>query len=605
MKYFVEVEGTMKKLTSLLLAIAMILTLSASATTVTELPRNETLYFAGQQWGNVNSWNPIGTNQNNGLAIAPNVFGARTVMFETLYMYNPLDGSMIGLLADGEAVWSDDQTTCTIVLKDAAKWSDGTDVTAYDVQKTFDVSVQIMNTLGTQYGPYIDNIEVVDEKTFVINLAVNEAGQPLNPLKVKDFLIAAYIAQKAWIETLEERTGGDADAMLTDVSLDVVYSGPYGRLYDDDQKVVYVRNDNYWGQDESMWGSLPVPKYLAHAMYADNPAGEAAFKAGQVDVCQQFLPNVQLLWEEDGLPISTYLEEAPYGICLSIPTAWYNMNNEALASSAALRKAIAMAVDYDAINASAMTYQSPTFTAVPRSILNPTDGEQALYDQEAVADLQWAGKDIEGAKALLDEAGIVDTDGDGWREMNGEKLSFNACCPNGWTDWMAAMEFVAAAGKEIGVEITTLFPEYSIYQTVYSNPDQNEYDIFMFSTDASSPSQPWGRLRQFMGADLVGVANNFTGNWGQYYNERAQEIIEAIPLVTDAEELKALYTEAIEIYLTEVPSFGLMYRPAVFHAVNESVWTNFPEEGDGRNIPPLDCTDGYGIAALYILELVG
>jgi peptide/nickel transport system substrate-binding protein len=27
-------------------------------------------------------------------------------------------------------------------------------------------------------------------------------------------------------------------------------------------------------------------------------------------------------------------------------------------------------------------------------------------------------------------------------------------------------------------------------------------------------------------------------------------------------------------------------------------------EGDGSNIPPLDCTDGYGIAALYNLTLV-
>lgn len=40
-------------------------------------------------------------------------------------------------------------------------------------------------------------------------------------------------------------------------------------------------------------------------------------------------------------------------------------------------------------------------------------------------------------------------------------------------------------------------------------------------------------------------------------------------------------------------------------AVNETVWTNFPSADDGRNIPPADCTDGYGIAALYELELVG
>ena len=38
--------------------------------------------------------------------------------------------------------------------------------------------------------------------------------------------------------------------------------------------------------------------------------------------------------------------------------------------------------------------------------------------------------------------------------------------------------------------------------------------------------------------------------------------------------------------------------------MNESVWTNFPDATDGRNIPPADCTDGYGIAALYELELV-
>ena len=70
------------------------------------------------------------------------------------------------------------------------------------------------------------------------------------------------------------------------------------------------------------------------------------------------------------------------------------------------------------------------------------------------------------------------------------------------------------------------------------------------------------------------------------------------------EELKGLYTELTKIYLTEVPSFSLMYRPSLFHAVNESVWTNFPAGDDGRNIPPADCTDGYGIAALYELELV-
>ncbi len=115
----------------------------------------------------------------------------------------------------------------------------------------------------------------------------------------------------------------------------------------------------------------------------------------------------------------------------------------------AVRKAIALAVDYDAIISNAMTNQSPTFDAVPRSIMNPTEAEQSMYRQEDVANLQWAGNDIDGANALLDEAGIVDTDGDGIRELDGENLSFNATCPNGWTDWMAAIEMVAAAGEKL------------------------------------------------------------------------------------------------------------------------------------------------------------
>ena len=88
----------MKKLIALLLALVMVIGLAAcggSATTetkapvateaptqaeapaeteaagnTTDLPRDETLYFAGQQWGTVNSWNVIGTNQNNAMALA-------------------------------------------------------------------------------------------------------------------------------------------------------------------------------------------------------------------------------------------------------------------------------------------------------------------------------------------------------------------------------------------------------------------------------------------------------------------------------------------------------------------------------------------------------
>ena len=568
------------------------------------LPREETLYFAGQQWGAVNSWNIVGTNQNNAMAIAGNAGGYRTTMFETLFMFNPLTGEKIGLLADSYE-WNEDLTEMTVTLKDAAHWSDGTPVTAADVVATWDVGVLTNNGTGAGNKAYVASIEATGDKTFVIKTTLTEDGKPVNPLKVEDFICGTPIAQAAWIKTLCERNDNDPTKILNDAGEDVVWSGPYTKYYTDDQKVVMIRDDNYWGQDESMWGKLPVPKYLAHVIYADNAAGELALKAGEVDVCQQFIGNIQNLWLEDDLPISTFYDEAPYGVCLTMPTAWYNMNLPVISENPALRKAIAMATDYEAIIANAMTNQSPTFADVPRSLMNPTDGEQALYDHEAVKDLQWAGNDIDGANKLLDEAGLLDSDGDGWREFNGEKITLNAVCPNGWSDWQAAMQIVAAAGDKIGISIEPEYPEWDIMQTRFTDPDQTDYAIFMWSPDAASPSMPWGRCNQFLSSQFVGLQNNWSGNWGQYVNEEADKILAEIPLTTDHDKLVELYTELVKIYLTDVPSFSLMYRPSVFHAVNESVWTNYPSGDDGRNIPPMDCTDGYGIAALYELELVG
>lgn len=568
------------------------------------LPREETLYFAGQQWGAVNSWNIVGTNQNNAMAIAGGAGGYRTTMFETLFMFNPLSGEKTGLLADSYE-WNEDLTEMTVSLKDAAHWSDGTPVTAADVVATWDVGVLTNNGVGAGNKAYIAGIEATGDKTFVIKAVLTKDGQPVNPLKIEDFICGTPIAQAAWIKTLCDRCDNDPTKILNDAGEDVVWSGPYTKYYTDDQKVVLIRDDNYWGADESMWGKLPVPKYLAHVIYADNAAGELALKAGEVDVCQQFIGNIQNLWLEDDLPISTYYDEAPYGVCLTMPTAWYNMNIPVIAENTALRKAIAMATDYEAIIANAMTNQSPTFADVPRSLMNPTDGEQALYDHEAVKDLQWAGNDIDGANKLLDEAGLLDSDGDGWREYNGEKISLNAVCPNGWSDWQAAMQIVAAAGDKIGISIEPEYPEWDIMQTRFTDPTQTEYAIFMWSPDAASPSMPWGRCNQFLSSQFVGLQNNWSGNWGQYVNEEADKILAEIPLTTDHDKLVELYTELVKIYLTDVPSFSLMYRPSVFHAVNESVWTNFPTGDDGRNIPPMDCTDGYGIAALYDLELVG
>jgi len=572
----------------------------------TVLPRNETVYSNGQQWGSVVCWNPYSSNCNNAMAIVQQD-NARIIMFETPYMYDMLDGKVYPLLADGDYAWNDARTELTFKIKAAAKWSDGTAVTADDVAYTWASHIKYQDNVGVGFKDYIADIVASDPQTVVIKAKLDAAGKAVNPLQVQAYVSTNYVMQKAWTQTLEARAGGDPAKFMADTAEDVVYSGPYGKFFADDTKVVYIRNDKYWGQDASMWGKLPAPKYLAHIIYKDNAAGTTALQAGEVDISQQFNANVQDLWLKDNLPISTYLADAPYNIGAVLPTAFYNMASYGL-DQLAIRKAIAIAVNYDTIISNAMTNQSATFTQVPRSLMNPTTGEQALYDQAVVKDLQFTGNDIEGAKKLLDDAGIKDTNGDGNREYKGKELHYTATCPNGWSDWQASIEQVAAAGKEIGIDIVTAYPEWSVYQTIFTNwpLPTTGYDIFMWSPGGAGPTQPWGRINQIMNSVYAGTKNNWNGDWGNYKNPAADKLINEIPTLTDAAKIKADYTELVKIYLTDIPSFTLMYRPQSFHTVNESVWTGFPHDGDGSSpaVPPLDCTDGYSIACLYNLTLV-
>jgi peptide/nickel transport system substrate-binding protein len=459
-----------------------------------------------------------------------------------------LDGKVYPLLADGNYVWNDAQTEITVKMNPAAKWNDGTPVTADDVAYTWASHVKYNTGIGAGNKDFIETIEAVDPATVVVKAKLGADGKPINPLIVKAYLSTNYVIQKAWTEKLEARVGTKVEKFLTDTAEDVAFSGPYGKFFSDDSKIVYIRNDKYWGQDASMWGKLPVPKYLAHIIYKDNAAGTTALQAGEVDVSQQYNSNVQDFWLKDNLPISTYLPEAPYGIGASLPTAFFNLAVPGL-DQVAIRKAIAMAVDYDTIIANAMTNQSLTFTQVPRSLMNPIPGEQAMYDHEAVKDLQWAGNDIAGANKLLDDAGIKDTNGDGNREFNGKELSYTALSPFGWSDWQAAMEVVAAAGAKIGINITTNFPDWGVYQTVVTNwPLQKGYDIFMMWSDGAGPTQPWSRVNHLLNGMYAQTTNNWNGNWGGYKNEAVDKLINEIPTLSDAAKIKADYTELVKVY---------------------------------------------------------
>jgi peptide/nickel transport system substrate-binding protein len=570
---------------------------SAKAETVLDLPRDETLYFGGRQQGSVVSWNPYSGGGNNAMVFESNA-SARLTVFETLYMYNPLDGRMRSLLASGQPEWNAGRTELTVRMNPDAEWNDGTPVTAEDVAYTFASHLKYETDAGLRFKDYIDAVEAADGAV-VLKAKLTPDGAAVNPYLLEDYVCRQYVVQMAWTRVLEARAT-TSRAFKDDRGEDAVSSGPYRRYYDDDQSVVLVRDEGYWGA--KLWGKLPAPKYLAHVIYADDSATRQAFVNGNIDVNQQFIPDGQNLWSDGVLPVSAWLDQPPYGLCTVMPAAWFNIKSYGL-DQAVVRRAIAFAVDYDAINQEAMAGQSETFTQTPPSLMNPTDAEQELYDHESVNALQWTGHDTEGAKKLLDDAGIVDTNGDGNREYNGVELEYKAYCPDGWPYWRAAMEIVADAGGDIGINIEVSSQAWGVYQAVIADRDQTVYDIFMYASDSTGPAYPWARVRERLGSASVGSDINWAGNLGGYLNPRADEIIRAIPYETDPVRLRELHTEAVSIYLTDVPSFTLMYKPEFYHTVNETVWTGFPKGDAGQSVPPSGCTDGYGIAALYNLRL--
>jgi len=116
------------RFTIVALLLAMLLAVVASPLMAQDtLPRNETLYFNGQQWGAVVGWNPYSSNNNNAMAIAQQD-NARVTMFETPYIYDMLDGQVYPLLADGPYTWNDAHTELSFKIKAAAHWSDDTPV---------------------------------------------------------------------------------------------------------------------------------------------------------------------------------------------------------------------------------------------------------------------------------------------------------------------------------------------------------------------------------------------------------------------------------------------------------------------------------------------
>src|SRR5829696_266275 len=122
-------------------ALAVVATLTAGGAGagpqgVAAVPRGQTLYTSGKQWGPYTNFNPLKPDYNTGVV---------GLVYETLFRYDPLKDRFIPWLASG-GKWVGRNYVVTV--RSGVKWSDGKPLTAADVKFTFETQ---KNT-GAQYG---------------------------------------------------------------------------------------------------------------------------------------------------------------------------------------------------------------------------------------------------------------------------------------------------------------------------------------------------------------------------------------------------------------------------------------------------------------------
>ncbi|SHK31762.1 ABC transporter substrate-binding protein [Paramaledivibacter caminithermalis] len=543
--------------------------------------RKETLFITGLEWGPPSSFNYF-----TGVASFPVNNQNNMLVYETLFMYNGLSGEIEPLLAESYK-WIDDYTI-EVKLDKRAYFNDGEPVKIEDVIYTYELGKRY-DILWSSLWTYIDSVESKSDDTIIFKLNKKD----YNILAVTESLTNVPIHPKHIWEKIEKDANYDISEINKFFNESPVASGSYKIYSYDDTKITLVRDDNYWGK--SKFGKLPAPKYITHILFKSNDAASLALKRGDLDYSQNFIPNVWKMWE-DGAEVRTYLEEAPYYLSDSMPSIYFNLSKPGL-DNPDVRRAIAYAIDYKKIIDIAMNGYSDV---VEPALTVNNELESKYIDKDAIKPYQWK-YDVDKANEILDSIGAKKGD-DGIRVLpNGVRLGpWKLECPYGWTDWNATLEIIQQSAKKIGIELETYFPEDTVYE---NDRNTGNFDIVMSTpADVITPAQPWKRAHDILSAkELPPFGEQAYWNFGRYKNERAEKILELIPAEKDIERLRKLYTELTIIYLKDIPTIPLMYRPTYFFTVNESVWTNFPHENDGTGIPPY-CFDGAGIKSLYNLK---
>ncbi|MGD8465808.1 MAG: peptide ABC transporter substrate-binding protein [Anaerolineae bacterium] len=438
---------------------------------------------------------------------------------------------------------SEDGLTYTLKFKDGVKWHDGEPVTAEDFAFTWQFIIDPATLSQVSVGwDSIDSVEVPDPLTAVVKL--KETYVPF-----VSAVLASSILPKHALE-------GVPDPGNSDFARNPIGNGSFiFQEWVPGDRITVVANPD----------ALKPPKVetIIFKMVPDMNTLIALLRTGDVDIAYD-LRELQIaeVLKMDGVE--------PYVIPgVSIERYYFNLRDpedltqpHPIFSDINVRKAIAMGMDrFTAVSSILQGYGEVAVTELDNHPWFNEELEPVPYDPEA-------------AMALLDEAGWVDSDGDGIRDKDGVPLSFGHSTTSGNQVRENLQVFFQQNLKDIGVDMQIEnYPGSTLFGGCADNGifGTSNFDMMGFTNRPAfiDMAQEWTDF--FLCESIRNCETNPSGSnaWG-YCNEEGNELLQCAISETDPDQRLACIKDAQAVIYDDIPALYVYDRLDVY-AANERI----------------------------------
>jgi peptide/nickel transport system substrate-binding protein len=558
------------------LAIAVGASLAATSASAkqTALPRAQTLYTSGKQWGPYTGFNPLRTGD-----YATGVLG---LLYETLFRYDPLKDRFIPWLATA-GKWQGRNYILT--LRKGVTWNDGKPFTAADVKFTFETGKLPGSEFSTMWKTGLDRITTKGNVvTFRFKTSPNYLDWDANLYQM------AMVPRHIWSKyTPTQITTGNADDQF-------VGTGPftYGGGKGSSQTLQWNRRDGWWAT--KAFGLRMPMRHIVDVHNTSNTASLQNLQANNIDLSNNFFPGINKLI---GGKIRTFYPKPPY--MLSANTAWLvpNTTKKPL-NDKVFRRALASSININQIVKD--DYGNIVAKADPTGLL-PTWNKWIDKAQSQRLGFKYS---VQTAKTLLANAGYKDTNGDGYVEnKDGSAINLRIIVPNGWSDWMTAIQIITANAKDAGIRLTPAYPDFN---GLVEERNTGKFDLVINNEKqlGNTPYTYYDYLFRLPVADQQTTVNfsRFTAAGAKPWSLTLQ--VNKVP-PSNVAKAKKLHSQIQRYILEELPAIPLWYN-GLWAQWNTTNWTNFPAASGGSGQFTAATWNGYlnmtGIDALAKLKPV-